>query len=191
MAIVKCINNHYYDNENYKSCPYCAKESELFTPEDDMNEQKTSFMYSDIYDDDDEGQITEAYGDSVSEFDKTIGIFDDYAQNRLTVGWIVCVKGVGKGISYPIYSGRNMAGRSIDMDIVLADDMMITRENHFSIVYDPKTICFFVVPGAGYVYLNDGELIKEAVILTDGDKLTVGNSDYIFIQFCREGREWT
>lgn len=186
MAIVQCENNHYYDNSKNSECPYCAKvKTGLDTCE--INEQLTSYM-------DDgfqlqEEQLTEAYGDFVDECDKTIGIFIDETQNELTVGWLVCMKGLEKGKSYILHSGRNFVGRAFDMDIVLTDDMGITRDKHFSIVYDPKSISFYFVSGNGQTYINGKPGIDECK-LNENDILEVGNSEYMFIPFCKKGRVW-
>lgn len=185
MAIVQCINHHYYDDTKNKECPYCAK---MLTSEasQEMGEQLTCYM--DDYSVDD-AQMTEAYGDFVDEEDKTIGFFDEEVGNVLTVGWLVCTCGPQKGKSYIVHSGRNFAGRSLDMDIVLSDDQAISREKHFSIVYDPKDVKFYFVAGEGQTYVND-EPIQEECLLNEGDVLKVGECSYLFIPFCKEGRVW-
>ena len=187
MAIVKCPNNHYYDDTRYTSCPYCEKLDGVNPNDLGINEQLTSYFASVVEDYD--SQMTEGYGEYVTDFQKTIGIFTDESQNLLTVAWLVCVEGFQKGKSYVIHSGRNFAGRSLDMDIVLADDNEISREKHFSIVYDPKSISFYLVSGSGHTYIN-GEAAADQQVLTDGDTIQAGQSKYIFVPFCKEGREW-
>lgn len=186
MAIVQCENNHYYDDKKHTECPYCAKmKTEYNTNE--LNEQLTSYFDDSVPAQ--EEQLTEAYGDFVDECDKTIGIFIDETQNELTVGWLVCMRGLEKGKSYILHSGRNFAGRSFDMDIVLSDDMEISREKHFSIVYDPKSISFYFISGNGQTYINGKPAIDESV-LKDGDILALGQCEYMFVAFCKKGRVW-
>ena len=187
MAIVQCLYNHYYDDKKNSSCPYCEKMQNAVTGAEELNEKLTSYISP--ADADEDIQLTEGYGESVSEFDKTIGIFMDESHNLLTAAWLVCVEGSEKGKSYVIHSGRNFAGRSLNMDIVLSDDLSIAREKHFSIVYDPKSIVFYLVAGAGHTYVN-GDAVLEERTLEEGDILVVGNSRYIFVPFCKEGREW-
>lgn len=186
MAIVQCPNNHYYDDKCNSFCPYCEKLSLSSEPDTSFNEQKTSYIEIGAEDD---AQLTEAYGENVTEFERTIGIFTDESKNTLTVGWLVCVEGVEKGKSYTVHAGRNFAGRSFDMDIVISDDAHISRENHFSIVYDPKSVTFYLVHGGGDTYVNDKN-VSDAAIITDGDVICVGQSKFIFVQFCKEGRAW-
>ena len=187
MAIVQCPNNHYYDDKKNSTCPYCEKMNQAQTSEVGLNEQLTSYM--DPSGMDDNAQLTEGYGEAVSEFEKTIGIFIDESQNLLTVAWMVCIEGPEKGKSYVIHSGRNFAGRSQNMDIVLSDDDTISREKHFSVVYDPKSIAFYLVSGSGHTYVN-GEAVSAEKSLLDGDVIQVGQCKYVFVPFCKEGREW-
>lgn len=188
MAIIQCPNNHYYDDKRNSTCPYCEKMNNVAFVAG-VNEQLTSYIDTGEVNDNDYAQLTEGYGEAVSEFEKTIGIFLDKSQNVLTAAWLVCIEGLEKGKSYVIHSGRNFAGRSQDMDIVLSDDNSISREKHFSIVYDPKSIMFYFVSGEGHAYVN-GEAISSEKILTDGDVIQAGQSKYIFVPFCKEGREW-
>lgn len=187
MAIVQCPNNHYYDDKRNSTCPYCEKMNNSVAADAGMNEQLTSYIA--LAETDDDAQLTEGYGEAVAEFEKTIGIFVDETQNVLTVAWLVCVEGMEKGKSYVIHSGRNFAGRSLDMDIVLSDDNSIAREKHFSVVYDPKSIAFYLVSGTGRTYVN-GTAISSETALADGDVIEVGQSKYVFVPFCKEGREW-
>ncbi len=187
MAIVQCPNNHYYDDKRTATCPYCEKLSRETTPDTGVNERMTSYLNP--VNMDDNTQMTEGYGEAVSEFEKTIGIFVDESQNVLTVAWLVCVEGSEKGKSYVIHAGRNFAGRSSDMDIVLSDDNSITREKHFSIVYDPKSISFYLVCGTGHTYVN-GEVVSAEKAIVDGDEIQAGQGRYVFVPFCKEGRDW-
>ena len=187
MAIVQCKHNHYYDDQRELSCPYCAKISANPVSEDGIAEQMTSYFATPFEDDD--VQLTEAYGDNVDEYEKTIGIFTYETQNELTAGWLVCMNGYMKGKSYPIHIGRNFAGRSLEMDIVLTDDARISRTNHFSIVYDPKSVTYFLVAGTGQIYLN-GKAVVDTCELKESDEVQAGESKYMFIPFCKEGRVW-
>ena len=188
MAIVQCSNGHYYDDTKYTACPYCEKLDNVNPSDLGLNEQLTSYYVS--FEEEDDTQLTQGYDDYVSDFQKTIGVFiDENSQNLLTVAWLVCVEGFQKGKSYVIHPGRNFAGRSLDMDIILSDDNEISREKHFSIVYDPKSISFYLVSGSGHTYVN-GDAVSEQQALVDGDIIQAGQSKYIFVPFCKEGREW-
>lgn len=188
MAIIQCPNNHYYDDKKDSFCPYCEKLDSNSQENGGMSEQLTSYFALPFEDDD--VQLTEAYGEAVEEYDKTIGIYDFDTENELTTGWLVAVNGLLKGKSYTIHMGRNFAGRSYNMDISLSDDQMISREGHFSIVYEPKNNVFYLVAGSGQTYLND-KAVMEACELNEGDKIKAGQTEYVFVPFCKEERLWS
>ena len=186
MAIVQCVKGHYYDDSKESSCPYCEKLVD-HKPEDLFREQVTSYLDPDLMNDSE--PVTQSYGDDVEEDDKTISIFSDDFLNRLTAGWLVSRSGVTRGKSYPFFVGRNFVGRSPDMDIILTEDDHISRDTHFSLVFDPKTVSFYLLPGSGVVYLNE-KPITEAAQITEGDELRAGEMSFIFVPFCKEGRDW-
>ncbi len=186
MAIVQCPSGHYYDDNRNDTCPYCEKLENDSPISPGLNEQLTSYYESDYGDD---YRLTEGYGESVEEYDKTIGIFTPETGNVLTAGWLVCVSGPVRGKSYVIHSGRNFAGRSFDMDIPLSDDNYLSRENHFSMVYDPRGKAFYLVSGEGQTYVNDNAVTSQIEIF-EGDVIRAGMSEYVFIPYCKEGRDW-
>lgn len=187
MAIIQCPNNHYYDDKRNHRCPYCEKMHTVPVSMAGMNEQLTSYITPVL--DDDDAQLTEGYGEAVYEYEKTIGVFVDESHNQLTVGWLVCISGAMKGQSYTLHSGRNFVGRSLDMDIALADDASVMENKHFAVVYDPKGIEFYLVCGEGHTYVNC-EAVSEQIQLVDNDEIQVGQSRFLFVPFCRKGREW-
>jgi len=76
------------------------------------------------------------------------------------------------------------------MDICITEDDTITRENHCSVVFDPKGKVFYISPGEGSItYLND-KLLDDSGKLTEGDVITAGSTDLVFIPYCKEGRTW-
>lgn len=188
MAIIQCPNNHYYDDKRNHTCPYCEKMNAIPVIKAGLNEQLTSYI-TPVENNDNDAQLTEGYGEAVSEHEKTIGIYMDETHNQLTTGWLVCVCGAMKGKSFTLHSGRNFAGRSLNMDIVLSDDFSIVENKHFAVVYDPKGVEFYLVCGEGHTYVN-GESVSEQVQLADNDEIQVGQSRFLFVPFCRKGREW-
>lgn len=186
MAIVKCFSGHYYDDQKNEECPYCNKDTTFPDERGGIGEQATS--YYGAFDDDD-GQLTEAYCDNVDEEQRTIGVFLEENLSAPTAGWLVCINGPVKGMSYTLRSGRNFAGRSADMDIILYDDPKLSRRCHFSVVYDPKSVEFYLVAGEGCTYHN-GVAVTSQVKLIEGDEIAAGDSNYVFVPYCKEGRVW-
>jgi len=185
--IVQCERLHYYDSAKSAVCPYCLKQdsASVYDAGDDLREQRTVYVEPAVLED----QLTEAYGEAVGEGDKTISLYADEMENQFTVGWLVCMNGPAKGKSYALHKGYNFAGRSIDMDIVLSDDLLLSNEKHFSVVYDQKSNRFYIIAGTGNTTVNGARLTGENK-LSEGDMISVGASALIFIPFCRVGRTW-
>lgn len=186
MALVKCEHGHYYDNLRSSECPYCERLG-ADGEGNSIGEQKTQYK-SELFDKE-EGSLTEFYGEDVAEDEKTISIFSFDEDNLLTAGWLVCVKGPDKGRGIAVYSGRNFAGRDDRMDIIIYGDREISRDKHFSVVYDPKSVRFFAIEGSGRTYVN-GELLSGQKEIFENDRLEAGQSEFCFVPFCKGERVW-
>ena len=75
------------------------------------------------------------------------------------------------------------------MDIRFTDDDYISRDNHFSIVYDPKSNKFSLVPGGGESHINN-MVVNNVQQLYEDDVIEVGQTKYLFVPYCKEGRTW-
>ncbi len=135
---------------------------------------------------------------SASSAGKTVGYFSvergksaHHGAAEPVVGWLVCVKGVCFGKSFPIYARRNAIGRSAENKIVLAEDDAVSREKHAWITYEPKKREFYVEPGegSGLTYLN-GDNVMEAKKLAAKDQLEFGNGTYLLIPLCGQDFTW-
>lgn len=131
---------------------------------------------------------------------KTVGFF---AMNNIStdvskqssadpvVGWLVALKGVHRGESFQIYSGRNSIGRNSDNKIVLSRDESVSRERHAWIIYEPRKRQFFVQPGesSGLVYVN-GDNIMQSECVEAGAKIEIGGSELMLVALCNETFSW-
>ncbi len=107
------------------------------------------------------------------------------------VGWLVVTKGLGKGHSFEIGEGNNSVGRDKSQKISLDfGDMSISRENHFKILYEPKSRKFYVMLGESrnITYLNDN--IFGIAEIKNFDRITLGDTELTFIGFCGENFSW-
>ena len=59
----------------------------------------------------------------------------------------------------------------------------------FSIVYDPKTNNFSFVPGGGETHINN-MVVNSVQQLCEDDVLEAGQTKYLFVPYCKEGRTW-
>ncbi len=106
---------------------------------------------------------------------------------QYVAGWLVCVKGEGKGRDYRLYRGFNRMGSQENMDIPLPKEL---NETVCAVVYDDRSNHFYLVWQSGEpVYLNEAAVQKSAEIHT-GDRIQAGEAEFEFIAFCREGRVW-
>ena len=122
---------------------------------------------------------------------KTVAIYNLPNDNEPVVGWLVCIKGEYIGESFKIKAGRNNIGRMLSNDIALAKETTVSRERHASIIYEPNKMQFFLQPGesSGLTYLNDN-LAMTIAELKIYDKLSLGESAFIFIPLCGENFNW-
>ena len=178
MAIVRCEKGHYYDDTKFSSCPHCGVRLSAFPSEEGPT---VSLKRG-------EG-LTWPLREQTYQEEKTRGVFSSRFNGEPVVGWLVCVKGAERGRDYRIHPSRNFIGRSAQMDICIFDDPRISRERHAALVYDPVSRKFLLQPGQGPVSVND-VLLTDTRELKEGDRLELGDAVYLFIPFCKEGREW-
>ena len=107
------------------------------------------------------------------------------------VGWLVCIEGKHLGKAFPLFTGKNFIGRSIDMDVCLENDLSISRNKHAIIVFEPMRRLFFAQPGEGHelFYVNDN-VILASTQLKARDVISIGLIKLMFVPFCDEKFGW-
>lgn len=190
MAVVRCEQGHFYDDEKYSQCPHCSNPL-LRSSRRDLDDQQTVFG----------AQLSEqAMRQHVQvnlnapvrglQDEKTVGVFHSQKGFSPVVAWLVCTAGGEKGRDYRLHGGRNFIGRDLQCDISLAEDLRISRENHCSIVFEPKQSTYTLVRGLGEGVLVDGNRLMESQALLGDEEITIGDSTFVFIPFCKGGRSW-
>ena len=191
----RCTNGHYYDETKHSLCPHCGVNIDLNLgvtmpkrPVSGGGSDGRSELGKTV------AKIPEALRNnsaSPPNEGKTVAVFRKQMGMDPVVGWLVCIEGPDKGKDYRIRSERNFIGRSDKMDICIASDEAISRENHAIVSYSPKKRQFRVYSGEsrGLVYLNDEEVIT-ADELKAYDVIELGKTKLMFIPFCGEQFEW-
>lgn len=181
MAIVKCGEGHFFDNSKYDACPHCADaEGTALLGDQNIAVQVLSA----------EAHHNKQFEQAAGSDEKTVGLFVKKKGIDPVTGWLVCVEGEERGRDYRLHSGRNFVGRSYKMQVCIADDDSVSRENHCSVVYEPNKAVFLLVPGLGTnTYLN-GERLDNSSALRAGDRLGIGSSTFEFIPYCGADRRW-
>lgn len=107
------------------------------------------------------------------------------------VGWLVCISGPSKGVSYTIHSQYNFIGRSPWMDISIPEDPHISVEKAAVIAYDDAERIFYFGPGSGHngVRVN-GQMIINSTMIKAYDTLTVGMTKLLFVPLCGDRFDW-
>lgn len=143
------------------------------------------------------GAESELMGTQDDDKDRTQSIYSiKNAENAYlwepAVGWLVCLKGKNMGRDYRLCTGKNYIGRSNYMDVALEGEPTVSRDRHVTLLFEPKKSIFLVQPGESreLAYLND-ELILQPQVLKQGDIITVGEVDLLFVPLCsKDGFQW-
>jgi hypothetical protein len=108
-------------------------------------------------------------------------------------GWLVVVKGPGRGGFRPIYVGMNSIGRGADQRISLSfGDDSISREEHAYIAYDEEARRFYLQHGgkANLVRLG-GRPVLAPTELNAYDLIRIGKTSLRFVPLCGPEFAWS
>lgn len=198
MEMRKCPRGHYYDASIHSDCPYCTSASVGGSDVGKTIGFTSNFVAAPqggmAADDDDSKTL--AYADVVQtpaddDDGKTIGFFKADMGIDPVVGWLVATSGSEKGRDYKIHSDNNSIGRGEKMDICLRGDEKISRDNQAFITYDAKEVAYFLSPGEGrsIIRVNDKAIFSTSE-LKPYDKITIGETDLVFVPLCGEKFAW-
>lgn len=111
------------------------------------------------------------------------------------VGWLVSVKGVYYGKSFPLRSGNNSIGRAQELDVPLLKEQSVSAAAVLRISYDPKKRKFMAIPGGdghSMPYVN-GDALYERVELKGFEQIELGDTEdnmYVFVPLCGDRFAW-
>ena len=188
MAVVRCAQGHYYDDEKFSRCPFCGVSIDFSAVSDSG---KTVALSPAVSDDGEDRTVSLKAAEQLPDDDqKTIGLYSDLRGNDLVTGWIVCVEGPERGRDHRLFHGFNRIGRGAGMQISIEADPSVSRSNQCAVVYDSRGNTFYLVPEKGNQVLLNGNPLRMPAELKAGDLITIGHGIYEFVPFCREGRVW-
>jgi|GEM_PF-2468904 pSer/pThr/pTyr-binding forkhead associated (FHA) protein len=107
-------------------------------------------------------------------------------------GWLVTSSAENRGQSFAITLGRNSIGRGAENSICVdLGDTTIARSNHVAIAADPVSRKFYLVPGESrnLAYFNGSPLL-EAQEISDRDKIQLGSTEFMLVQFLGNYIDW-
>jgi len=117
---------------------------------------------------------------------------DDFPMDVPVVGWLVVVKGPGRGRSVPLGYGMNPIGRDTSNRVSLPfDDEQISRKKHAIITYDPRGRKFYFQHGDSSNLSYVGEMpVLAPTLLEGGETIRLGDLTVLrFVPLC--GGEFT
>lgn len=123
---------------------------------------------------------------------KTRYVRDSTIETEPVAGWIVVVKGPGRGGFRPVYVGMNSVGRASSQRIPIDfGDESISREEHAFITYDDETRTFYLQHGgkSNLVRLG-GKPVLAPTELKAGDLFRIGNTTFRFVACCGSDFDW-
>ena len=108
------------------------------------------------------------------------------------VGWLVVVRGPGKGSVLTLGNGMNAIGRGTSARVRLDfGDGNVSRANHARVAYDPRERRWLLShgDGANLTYLN-GEVVMAPVEIESGAQIQIGETTLRFQAFCSQEFDW-
>lgn len=192
MAIVKCENGHYYNNEESATCPYCSNNSNIGATiplgADVPVPTPAAFGKTEPLQPANpvKGDIPSTTPVDYSEYGSTV--FKDDSKNseiNPVRGWLVVCEGKKLGCDYRIRSGMNSIGRKQGNDIVFDFDETISGIKACFVIYDERNNSFYIVAGESknLVYVNKKPLLRDCE-LVDNDIIEIGNTKLVFRSLC-------
>ena len=171
--LTRCEKGHFYDTDKHRTCPYCNQPTDVGATIP-VQQHK----------------LFEGNGKAGEDSGETIGFYNDMP-TKPVVGWLVAIAGSEIGKDFRLCSGRNYIGRGRDMDVVLEGDQKVSRNRHAVILFDPRSQKTLCQPGDSkeLFYRNDC-VVTETVELQQGDVLTIGDSQLMFVPFCGALHSW-
>jgi hypothetical protein len=114
------------------------------------------------------------------------------ASDDPVVGWLIVVKGPGRGNAVRLGYGWNSIGRDASQRVSLDyGDSSISRINHTKVLYDPRARKFTLTLGEGTnpTYVR-GEALLGPTEIKSNDRLQVGDTELLFVALCGEDFDW-
>lgn len=129
----------------------------------------------------------------MSQQAKTRFIREGEVDTDPVAGWIVIVKGPGRGGFRPVFVGMNAVGRGEDQRVCLDfGDESISREEHAFITYDDEARTFYLQHGgkSNLVRLGSKPVLSPTE-LKPNDIFRIGNTTLRFVACCGPDFSWT
>lgn len=207
MAIVKCANGHFYNNEETPNCPYCNGGAAVGETVPLGNNAVNNSLGQTVP----LGQAAPTPSDKTVPLpsggqanDNDVGKTKPMPDGRTIIidhsktsdikpvrGWLVVIDGKNRGMDLKIYNGLNSVGRNSSNDICIDFDQTVTGEKACFVAYDDQANLFYMVLGESK---NLVRLNKKPVFgteqLKDNDIIQIGETKFVFRALCNENFDY-
>lgn len=132
----------------------------------------------------------------VAGFDPLARSRDEGAQAvgaSFPVGWLVVVKGPGRGAAFTLQGGVAQIGRGAGQAVRLDfGDNSISRENHAAVAYDDESQTFYIGHGGkANLVRRNGRPVLSTEEMAPGDMIVIGETTLKFVPLCGPEFSWT
>jgi len=188
MEMTQCSIGHFYDSDEYSTCPFCSSSMPRLDFDTESNFDKMAFQR--------EFEKRKSQAQTAGVFSQSgRAVFSSSpasaSQEKCVVGWLVILDGANRGKSFELFEGKNTIGRSSQNLVCLTNDSHVSRMAA-SVVYDSRSCTFFCVPDPGascVTSINDQPLMNHS-LLQKKDIISIGKTKLMFIPFCSRDFHW-
>ena len=196
MDMTQCSIGHFYDSDEYASCPFCAacmSEPDIYAESEFDRSSFQQTMERSVQSVASSRQQFTRSARSVFPSSQQQSIFLDPVEEKqkMVVGWLVAVEGACKGKSFELHEDGNTIGRSAQNQICIPNDPHVSRFAA-AVGYDARSFAFFCRPdpnSSSITFVNQQPLLQHA-LLKQGDVITVGKTKLMLVPFCTKEFHW-
>jgi len=195
---------HYYDSKKNSDCPYCKRIAEgrggdptAPASSSDIN-PSSGVNPTEGFEKGTKREPTIARG-RTPHIDRSAtapwysGDKEDGEESfEPVVGWLVAIEGSEKGRDFRLKPGRNMIGRTMNCEVCIEDDDLMSKE-HAIVYYYGEINNFYIEDNRskhGTFLLPGKNLVIERKPIKDGDKVKVGKTVFILKTLCNGEFKW-
>jgi len=108
------------------------------------------------------------------------------------VGWLVVIKGPGRGAAVALQGGVAQIGRGAGQTVRLDfGDNSISRETHAAVAYDDESQSFYIGHGGkANLVRRNGRPVLSTEDLSSGDLIVIGETTLRFVALCGPDFSW-
>ena len=195
MAVIRCLNGHFYNSEKYGECPHCSDGSTYMTTgafsERNLVRNGEDILFKTISEEEARKAFREhslRKGDNTApgyiyldeDDEKTVGIMGELGLEGAAAGWLVCIGGSVRGRDFTLKCGRNFLSSYPGLEGIAPDA---------SVVFNYHNNTFVFLAGASQARLNGKEIAGTAV-LKKSDIIELNDFRFVFVPFCEGDFKW-